>query len=128
MSLDALSSVAYGPEAIVIAAVHPDGGGSYAVASKDLGGGVSLLAGASLVVDYVLIIIAALIVLFARVENYYRDTGQQLGLGQLPAMPTPGVPRDPSTLVIVPVADVSRRTELALAPRFDSAETSSQSQ
>lgn len=88
LSLDALSSVAYGPEAIVLAlipagigaitwtlpislaitalllvlvlsyrqviAVHPDGGGSYAVAKKDLGRGAALLAAASLVVDYVL--------------------------------------------------------------------------
>jgi len=88
MSLDALSSVAYGPEAIVLGlvvagaaavsftvpisiaiavlllvlvisyrqviAVHPDGGGSYAVAKKDLGRGPALLAAASLVVDYVL--------------------------------------------------------------------------
>jgi amino acid transporter len=84
LSLDALSSVAYGPEAIVLVlisairltlpisaaitllllvlvisyrqviAVHPNGGGAYAVAKKDLGRTVSLLAAASLVVDYVL--------------------------------------------------------------------------
>lgn len=88
LSLDALSSVAYGPEAVVLVlvaagaaavrytipvsiaitvllmvlvvsyrqviAVHPDGGGSYAVAKKQLGRWVSLLAAASLVVDYVL--------------------------------------------------------------------------
>jgi amino acid transporter len=88
LSLDALSSVAYGPEAIVVVlvaagtsalrltlpvtlaitgllavlvisycqviAVHPDGGGAYAVGKKDLGATVSLLAAASLVVDYVL--------------------------------------------------------------------------
>src|ERR1700761_1495349 len=88
MSLDALSSVAYGPEAIVLGlvtagdaaiswtvpislaiallvlvlvvsyrqviAVPPDGGGSYAVAKKDLGRWPALLAAASLVVDYVL--------------------------------------------------------------------------
>jgi hypothetical protein len=34
--------------------VHPDGGGAYAVGKKDLGATVSLLAAASLVVDYVL--------------------------------------------------------------------------
>lgn len=94
LSLDALSSVAYGPEAIVIAlvaagaaavrftlpisaaitflllvlvisyrqviAVHPDGGGAYAVAKKDLSAGVSLLAAASLVVDYVLTVAVSL--------------------------------------------------------------------
>jgi hypothetical protein len=88
LSLDALSSVAYGPQAIVLVlvaagtsalrltlpvtlaiagllavlvvsycqviAVHPDGGGAYAVGKKDLGATVSLLAAASLVVDYVL--------------------------------------------------------------------------
>jgi amino acid transporter len=94
LSLDALSSVAYGPEAIVVAlvaagaaataftlpvaiaitvllmvlvvsyrqviAVHPDGGGAYAVAKHDLGRGVSLLAAASLVVDYVLTVAVSL--------------------------------------------------------------------
>lgn len=94
LSLDALSSVAYGPEAIVLAlvsvgaaavrwtlpisaaiavlllvlvisyrqviAVHPDGGGAYAVAKKDLSPGVSLLAAASLVVDYVLTVAVSL--------------------------------------------------------------------
>ncbi|MDH6109354.1 amino acid transporter [Kitasatospora sp. MAP12-15] len=94
LSLDALSSVAYGPEAIVVVliaagtnaltaalpitlvitallavlvvsyrqviAVHPDGGGAYAVAKKDLGPAVSLLAAASLVVDYVLTVAVSL--------------------------------------------------------------------
>jgi amino acid transporter len=94
LSLDALSSVAYGPEAIVLAlvaagsaavvwtlpvslaiaalllvlvlsyrqviAAHPDGGGAYAVAKKDLGRGASLLAAASLVVDYVLTVAVSL--------------------------------------------------------------------
>jgi amino acid transporter len=94
LSLDALSSVAYGPEAIVLVlatagvgaigtmlpvtlvivgllavlvvsygqviAVHPDGGGAYAVAKADLGRWVSLLAAASLVVDYVLTVAVSL--------------------------------------------------------------------
>jgi amino acid transporter len=94
MSLDALSSVAYGPESIVLGlviagaaavswtvpisiaiavlllvlvvsyrqviAVHPDGGGSYAVAKKDLGRWPALLAAASLVVDYVLTVAVSL--------------------------------------------------------------------
>ncbi|MFE2511935.1 APC family permease [Streptomyces naganishii] len=94
LSLDALSSVAYGPEAIMVTlvaagagaitaalpitlvivgllgvlvvsycqviAVHPDGGGSYAVAKKDLGTKVSLLAAAGLVVDYVLTVAVSL--------------------------------------------------------------------
>ncbi len=94
LSLDALSSVAYGPEAIVLVlvaagtsalsltlpitlvitgllgvlvisygqviAVHPDGGGAYAVGKKDLGPTASLLAAASLVVDYVLTVAVSL--------------------------------------------------------------------
>jgi amino acid transporter len=94
LSLDALSSVAYGPEAIVLVlvaagtgalnatlpitlaitfllaalvvsygqviAVHPDGGGAYAVAKQDLGATSSLLAAASLVVDYVLTVAVSL--------------------------------------------------------------------
>ena len=88
LSLDALSSVAYGPEAIVIVLAaagtaglaytlpvtvaivvllgvlvisyrqvieaFPGGGGAYAVAQRHLGQKASLLAGASLTVDYVL--------------------------------------------------------------------------
>jgi len=94
LSLDALSSVAYGPEAIVLVlvaagasalrltlpvtlaiagllvvlvvsycqviAVHPDGGGAYAVGKANLGSAVSLLAAASLVVDYVLTVAVSL--------------------------------------------------------------------
>lgn len=94
LSLDALSSVAYGPEGIVLVlvaagssallltlpvtlaivglllvlvvsycqviAVHPDGGGAYAVGKKDLGTAVSLLAAASLAVDYVLTVAVSL--------------------------------------------------------------------
>src|SRR5450755_4649242 len=88
LSLDALSSVAYGPEAIVIVLAaagtvglnytlpvtlgivvllavlvisyrqvieaFPNGGGAYAVAKRHLGQKASLLAGASLTVDYIL--------------------------------------------------------------------------
>jgi amino acid transporter len=94
LSLDALSSVAYGPEAVVLVlvaagaatiswtlpiaiaiaalllvlvisyrqviAVHPDGGGAYAVAKKDINRPVSLLAAASLIVDYVLTVAVSL--------------------------------------------------------------------
>jgi len=94
LSLDALTSVAYGPESIVLVlvaagsgavswtlpvvlviaallvvlvlsyrqviAAHPDGGGAYAVAKKDLGPWASLLAAASLVVDYVLTVAVSL--------------------------------------------------------------------
>ena len=88
LSLDALSSVAYGPEAIVVVlaaagtaglaytlpvtiaivvllavlvisyrqviAAFPGGGGAYAVAGRHLGRQASLIAAASLIVDYVL--------------------------------------------------------------------------
>jgi amino acid transporter len=88
LSLDALSSVAYGPEAIVVVlvaagtvglsytmpvtvaivvllaalvvsyrqviAAFPGGGGAYAVAKKHLGRPPSLVAAASLIVDYIL--------------------------------------------------------------------------
>lgn len=88
LSLDALASVAYGPEAIVVVlavagayglgftlpvtvaivvllaaltfsyrqviAAFPNGGGAYAVAGRHLGRRVSLVAAASLIIDYVL--------------------------------------------------------------------------
>jgi amino acid transporter len=88
LSLDALTSVAYGPQALLLAlgagglaalqlapwitvaivallvllvasytqviVAYPSGGGAYAVARANLGTGLSLLAGAALVVDYVL--------------------------------------------------------------------------
>src|ERR1700733_3816071 len=88
LSLDALTSVAYGPEAIILVlavagagALHlvlpitiaivallailvfsyrqvivayPGGGGAYAVSRANLGAGTSLVAAASLVVDYTL--------------------------------------------------------------------------
>ncbi|RKT03309.1 amino acid transporter [Streptomyces sp. 3211.6] len=88
LSLDAMASVAYGPESIVLVlaaagayglgftlpvtlaiaallavlvasyrqviAAFPDGGGSYAVARKHLGRRTSLVAAASLILDYVL--------------------------------------------------------------------------
>jgi amino acid transporter len=94
LSLDALSSVAYGPESLMLVlitagtaalrytvplvlviaamlgllvlsytqviAAHPDGGGSYAVAKENLGRWPSLLAAASLVVDYVLTVAVSL--------------------------------------------------------------------
>ncbi len=94
LSLDALSSVAYGPEAMVLVlvtagvgalrftlpltlvitgmlvllvvsysqviAAHQDGGGAYAVSKANLGRMASLLAAASLVVDYVLTVAVSL--------------------------------------------------------------------
>ena len=94
LSLDALSSVAYGPESMILVlvlagtsavsdvvpltivitamlvllvisytqviAAHPEGGGSYAVAKSNLGRWPSLLAAASVVVDYVLTVAVSL--------------------------------------------------------------------
>ncbi|MHB1501592.1 MAG: APC family permease [Candidatus Dormibacteria bacterium] len=88
LSLDALTSVAYGPQALLVAlgagglvalrlapwisvaivvllcllvasylqviVAYPGGGGAYAVARANLGSGLSLLAGAALIVDYTL--------------------------------------------------------------------------
>ena len=88
LSLDAISSVAYGPEAMLVVlasagaaalgkiepitvaivvllvilvfsyrqviAAYPDGGGCYAVSKANLGRRASLLAGAALIIDYVL--------------------------------------------------------------------------
>jgi amino acid transporter len=94
LSLDALSSVAYGPEAMIVVLVaagasalkwtvpvtlvivgmltllvisysqvivaYPDGGGAYAVAKRNPGRWVAMLAAASLVVDYVLTVAVSL--------------------------------------------------------------------
>jgi amino acid transporter len=94
LSLDALSSVAYGPEAMIVVLVaagasalrwtvpvtlvivgmlallvvsysqvifaYPDGGGAYAVAKRNLGRWVAMLAAGSLVVDYVLTVAVSL--------------------------------------------------------------------
>jgi amino acid transporter len=112
LSLDALSSVAYGLEAIVLVlvaagtsalrlvlpvtlaiagllvvlvvsycqviAVHPDGGGAYAVGKKDLGATVSLLAAASLVVDYVLTVAVSLAAGAARLASAFPSLSQHL--------------------------------------------------
>jgi amino acid transporter len=112
LSLDALSSVAYGPQAIVLVlvaagtsalrltlpitlaiagllavlvvsycqviAVHPDGGGAYAVAKKDLGATVSLLAAASLVVDYVLTVAVSLAAGAASLASAFPSLGHHL--------------------------------------------------
>lgn len=112
LSLDAMTSVAYGPEAIVVTlvvagtsaitaslpimlviagllgvlvvsyrqviAVHPDGGGAYAVAKKDFGKSVSLLAAASLVVDYVLTVAVSLAAGAASLASAFPALGRHL--------------------------------------------------
>ncbi|MEU7340729.1 APC family permease [Streptomyces sp. NPDC007074] len=143
LSLDALSSVAYGPEAIVLVlvaagtgalnatlpvtlviaallavlvvsygqviAVHPDGGGSYAVAKKDLGASVSLLAAASLVVDYVLTVTVSLAAGAASLASAFPSLGPHLlticliGLGLLTAVNLRGV-ADSARVLMLPTA------------------------
>lgn len=58
----------------------------------------------------VVVAIPALILLFTRIAHYYRDVGAELGLGETPPVPTP----EPS-LVVVPVAAVSKMTAAALS-------------
>ncbi len=59
-----------------------------------------------------LLIVPALIWLFAGIERYYRRAGQELGVGQIPAVPDPTVVA--SSVVIVPVVAGPRLAELAL--------------
>jgi amino acid transporter len=58
----------------------------------------------------VIVMIPALMLLFARIENYYRIVGLELGLGSIPGHPTAG-----TSMVIVPVGEISKVTELALS-------------
>ncbi len=105
LSLDALTSVAYGPEAIIVVlavagagALHlvlpitiaivlllailvfsyrqvidayPSGGGAYAVSKANLGAHVSLLAAASLVVDYTLTVAVSIAAGVASLESAF---------------------------------------------------------
>ncbi|MFD4522780.1 APC family permease [Streptomyces sp. NPDC058470] len=140
LSLDALSSVAYGPEAIVLVliaagtgaltatlpvtlviaallavlvvsygqviAVHPDGGGAYAVAKKDLGPRISLLAAASLVVDYVLTVAVSLAAGAASLASAFPSLGSHLleiclvGLALLTAVNLRGVAESARVLML----------------------------
>ncbi|MET8534504.1 APC family permease [Streptomyces sp. NPDC005065] len=140
LSLDALSSVAYGPEAIVLVliaagtgaltatlpvtlviaallavlvvsygqviAVHPDGGGAYAVAKKDLGPRTSYLAAASLVVDYVLTVTVSLAAGAASLASAFPSLGSHLleiclvGLALLTAVNLRGVAESARVLML----------------------------
>ncbi|MFF3061146.1 APC family permease [Streptomyces sp. NPDC057909] len=140
LSLDALSSVAYGPEAIVLVliaagtgaltatlpvtlviaallavlvvsygqviAVHPDGGGAYAVAKKDLGPRTSYLAAASLVVDYVLTVTVSLAAGAASLVSAFPALGSHLleiclvGLALLTAVNLRGVAESARVLML----------------------------
>jgi len=57
----------------------------------------------------VVIAIPLLILLFSRIERYYRKVAVELGLGTIPRRPRGG-----KGIVIVPVAQVTRMTEFAL--------------
>ncbi len=59
-----------------------------------------------------LLIVPALIWLFAGIERYYRRAGPELGVGQIPAVPDPTVVA--SSVVIVLVVAVPRLAELAV--------------
>jgi amino acid transporter len=117
LSLDALSSVAYGPEAIVLVliaagtaalsytvpltlviaamlallvisytqviAAHPEGGGAYSVAKRSLGRWPSLLAAASVVVDYVLTVAVSLTAGAAALGSVFPALSQHLLLVSL---------------------------------------------
>lgn len=140
LSLDALSSVAYGPESIVLVlvaagtgaltatlpitlvitallvvlvisygqviAVHPDGGGAYAVAKKDLGRRSSLLAAASLVVDYVLTVAVSLAAGAAALASAFPSLGSHLlavclgGLALLTAVNLRGITESARVLML----------------------------
>ncbi len=58
----------------------------------------------------VVIAIPTLILLFTRIEAYYRTVGEEIGLGQVP----PPLHRK-HTVVVVPVTNVSRLTRFALS-------------
>jgi hypothetical protein len=57
----------------------------------------------------VVVTVPALMLLFARIESYYRAVGRELGLGEHPDRPLPA-----KSLVIVPVGSISKLTEHAL--------------
>jgi hypothetical protein len=57
----------------------------------------------------VVITVPALMLLFARIQNYYRVVGEELELGQTPDPPVPS-----AESLIVPVGEISRLTEHAL--------------
>jgi amino acid transporter len=143
LSLDALSSVAYGPEAMALVlitagtaglqyvvpltlvitgmlvllvisytqviAAHPDGGGAYAVAKASLGRWPSLLAAASLVVDYVLTVAVSLAAGAASLASVFPGLSHHLlavgliGLALLTAVNMFGI-AESAKLLMVPAA------------------------
>jgi amino acid transporter len=141
LSLDALSSVAYGPEAIVLAlvaagtgalnavlpiavvitvmlailvvsytqviAAHPEGGGAYAVAKANLGRWLSLLAAASVVVDYVLTVAVSLAAGAASLGSVFPSLSHHLLLVSLAGL---------LILTAVNMFGISESAKLLIAP------------
>jgi amino acid transporter len=143
LSLDALSSVAYGPEAMIVVLVtagasalqwtvpltlvitgmlvllvvsysqvieaHPDGGGAYAVAKRNLGRWPALLGAASLVVDYVLTVAVSLSAGAASLGSVFPSLSHHLlavslaGLALLTAVNMFGI-AESAKLLMVPTA------------------------
>jgi amino acid transporter len=152
LSLDALSSVAYGPEAMVLVLVaagasalqatlpltivitamlvllvisysqvieaHPDGGGAYAVAKRNLGRWPALLGAASLVVDYVLTVAVSLAAGAASLGSIFPGLAHHLllvslaGLALLTLLNMFGISE--SAKFLMPVAAVFILTTLAV--------------
>jgi amino acid transporter len=141
LSLDALSSVAYGPEAIVLAlvaagtgalsavlpiavvitamlailvvsytqviAAHPEGGGAYSVAKANLGRWPSLLAAASVVVDYVLTVAVSLAAGAASLASVFPSLSHHILLVSLAGL---------LILTVVNMFGVSESAKLLIAP------------
>ena len=57
-------------------------------------------------------LVPGLITLFNGIERYYQRAGEQLGLGQMPTKPVPGI--DTKAMVIVPIVAVSSVAQRAL--------------
>jgi hypothetical protein len=58
----------------------------------------------------VVVAIPAMMLLFARIQNYYEAVRHELGVGEVP-----GPPERTTSLVIVPVGDINRVTQRALS-------------
>jgi hypothetical protein len=97
LSLDALSSVAYGPEAIVINGI----GAVLTLAALAVELISKFTEGAWLIV----LIIPLLAMLFTRVHLAYDRIGSLLQIGQVPSPPV-----EQSSLVVVPIGGMSRLT------------------
>jgi hypothetical protein len=58
----------------------------------------------------VVLAVPTMMLLFSRIENYYQAVGRELGVGDIP-----GLPQATTSLVIVPVGDITRLTQRALS-------------